>query len=147
MVAIDNRCLVTEIHPQPLLAFRNLDADMLFDESGTTSDGDHPDPNFRYAFCRKPSAAFVMGILAQWHHGTLETLTRGRGGCSDYQPTMQSIQISEKTKIRRFGAIFPEHRLHCPPKCITISRALLLGPSLHGALVPDRHPFCTSLGL
>src|SRR5271155_4252125 len=52
---------------------------MLFDESGTTSDGDHPDPNFRYAFCRKPSAAFVMGILAQWHHGTLETLTRGRG--------------------------------------------------------------------
>lgn len=53
---------------------------MLFDESGTTSDGDHPDPNFRYAFCRKPSAAFVMGIPAQWHHGTLETLTRGGGG-------------------------------------------------------------------
>ena len=65
--------------PPPLLASHNLDADMLFDESGTTSDGDHPDPNFRYAFCRKPSAAFVMGILAQWHHGTLETLTRGRG--------------------------------------------------------------------
>jgi hypothetical protein len=43
---------------------------MLFDESGTTSDGDHPDPNFRYAFCRKPSAAFVMGILvtmASWN--------------------------------------------------------------------------------
>jgi hypothetical protein len=117
---------------------------MLFDESGTTSDGDHPDPNFRYAFCRKPSAAFVMGILAQWHHGTLETLTRGEGGCSDHQPTMQSIQISERPKIRRFGAIFPEHRLHCPAKSITISRALILGPSLHGALVPDRHPFCTS---
>lgn len=54
-----------------LISFpQNLDADMLFDESGTTSDGDHPDPNFRYAFCRKPSAAFVMGILvtmASWN--------------------------------------------------------------------------------
>jgi len=82
MAAIDNRCLVTEIHPPPLLAFfhKNLDADMLFDESGTTSDGDHPDPDFRYAFSRKPSAAFVMGILAQWHHGTLETFDKGRGG-------------------------------------------------------------------
>jgi hypothetical protein len=129
MAAIDNRCLVTEIHPPPLLAFStNLDADMLFDESGTTSDGDHPDPDFRYAFSRKPSAAFVMGILAQWHHGTLETFDKGRGGCcSDYQPTMQSIQISERPKIRRFGAIFPEHRLALSlPKCITISRALLL---------------------
>src|SRR5579859_8070439 len=92
----------------------------------------------------KPSAAFVMGILAQWHHGSLETFDQGgREGCSDYQPTMQSIQISERHKIRRFGAIFPEHRLHCPP----IAHDNFLGPSLHGALVPDRHPFCTSLRL
>jgi hypothetical protein len=97
-----------------LISFpQNLDADMLFDESGTTSDGDHPDPNFRYAFCRKPSAAFVMGILvtmASWNPRDFD-----QGGCSDYQPTMQYIQISEGPKIRRFGAIFPEHRLHCPP--------------------------------
>ena len=120
VAAIDNRLSrYGDPTPHPLLAFhKTLTLTCLFDESGTTSHGGHPDPNFPLCILpQAPSAAFVMGILAQWHHGSLETFDKGGGGgaCSDYQPTMQSIQISERPKIRRFGAIFPEHRLHCPP--------------------------------
>jgi hypothetical protein len=83
----------------------------------------------------------------QWHHGTLETLTRG-GGCSDYQPTYAIYPDLRKTQDQEIWGDLPRaqtaivpskghHNFSCPAS----------GPSLHGALalVPDRHPFCTSL--
>jgi hypothetical protein len=60
-----------------------------------------PTPTSAMHSAAKPSAAFVMGILAQWHHGTLETLTRGEGGLlrssADYAiyPDLRKTQDQE----------------------------------------------------
>jgi hypothetical protein len=90
-----------------------------------------------------------MGILVTMASWNPRDFDQG-GGAPDYQPTMAIYPDLRKTQDQGdLGRSSPSTDYTCPSQkgAITIYRALFLVLRSHGALVPDRHPFCTSLRL